>query len=253
MYGKIFASLYQGTLRGKSHEILVFTNLIASCDREGFVDKHFKAIADEVGLTLEEVKQAVSNLEKADPESRSSELDGSRLEKIEEHREWGWRIVNYVKYRMIRDEEERREYNRLRQAEYRAKKKGVTTTVTNVNDMLQMSNKCTNAEAEGKADAEAYKKKEEYTESFEVFWKSYPKKTGKGGAYNEWRKIPVATHGKIMTSLEVQKLSRQWGSDGGKFIPNPQTWLHQKRWDDELEGAKPKETDFSDWTNKTFR
>ena len=45
MYCKLFASLYQGTLRGQSDEILVFTNLLANCDRDGYVDKHFRAIA----------------------------------------------------------------------------------------------------------------------------------------------------------------------------------------------------------------
>ena len=38
MYCKLFASLYQGTLRGKSHEILVFTNLLAHADAEA--DRH---------------------------------------------------------------------------------------------------------------------------------------------------------------------------------------------------------------------
>lgn len=123
MYCKLFASLYQGTLRGKSNEILVFTNLLATCDKEGFVDKHFKSIAEEVGLTMEQVKLAILNLEAPDPESRSQELEGSRLERIEGHRDWGWRIVNYVKYSQILNAEERREYNKLRQREYRANKK----------------------------------------------------------------------------------------------------------------------------------
>ena len=70
MYCKLFASLYQGTLRGKSHEILVFTNMLAHADAEGCVDKHFRAIADEVGLSVDEVKEAVENLESPDPESR---------------------------------------------------------------------------------------------------------------------------------------------------------------------------------------
>lgn len=143
MYCKLFASLYQGTLRGKSHEILVFTNLLAHCDKEGFVDKHFKAIADEVGLTLDEVKKALETLEAPDHESRSSELDGARIERIESHREWGWRIVNYVKYSEILNYEERREYNRVRQAEYRAQKRDSRKLSMTVNDKPHLSQVCT--------------------------------------------------------------------------------------------------------------
>ena len=71
MFGKVFASLYQGSLRGQAHEILVFTNMIACADREGFVDKHPRAIAEECGITVDEVRAAIANLEAPDPESRS--------------------------------------------------------------------------------------------------------------------------------------------------------------------------------------
>lgn len=119
MYCKLFASLYQGTLRGKAHEILVFTNLLACCDQYGTVDKHFRAIADEVGLTPDEVKTAIANLESPDPESRSKEHDGARIVRIDDGRTWGWRVVNYLKYRAIRNEEDRREQNRAAQARKR--------------------------------------------------------------------------------------------------------------------------------------
>ena len=112
MYGKVFASLYQGTLRGKAHPILVFTNLISTANRHGEVDRHWRAIADDIGLTTEEVRDAIDFLMAPDPESRSPDCDGARLTLIAPHRAWGWVIVNYAKYRDIRDEEERRDYMR---------------------------------------------------------------------------------------------------------------------------------------------
>jgi len=121
MYCKLFASLYQGTLRGRSHEILVFTNLLANADAAGFVDKHFRAIAEEVGLSQDEVKAAIQVLESPDLESRSPEASGARLVKMDSHRAWGWRIVNYIKYRQIRSEEDRREQNRAAQERFRNK------------------------------------------------------------------------------------------------------------------------------------
>jgi hypothetical protein len=42
---------------------------------------------------------------------------------MDEHRDWGWCVVNYVKYRAIRSEDDRREQNRLAQERWRNKNK----------------------------------------------------------------------------------------------------------------------------------
>jgi hypothetical protein len=123
MYVKLFTSIYQGTLRGKSHGLLVFTNLLAHADSTGAVDVHPNAIADEVGLTVDQVRAALIDLESPDPESRSPENEGRRIIRLDGHRAWGWQIVNYVKYRSIRSEDERREQNRLAQERWRNKNK----------------------------------------------------------------------------------------------------------------------------------
>lgn len=128
MYAKIFTSLYQGTLRGDTHGLVVFTNLLAHADAEGWVDIHPRAIAEEVGLTLEQVRAAINCLESPDPESRSPEEEGRRIVRLDEHRDWGWRIVNHAKYRAIRNEEERREQNRLAQQRWREKNKPSVST-----------------------------------------------------------------------------------------------------------------------------
>ena len=102
MYVKLFTSIYQGTLRGNSHGLLVFTNLLAHCDPTGYADIHPKAIAEEVGLTVDEVQAALSVLEAPDADSRSPEENGRRIIRADGHRAWGWRVVNYGKYRAIR-------------------------------------------------------------------------------------------------------------------------------------------------------
>jgi hypothetical protein len=63
---------YQGSLRGRSHEILVFTNLLATCDRDGYVDRHFRAIAEDVGISEGEVRSAILNLEAPDPDKQNT-------------------------------------------------------------------------------------------------------------------------------------------------------------------------------------
>ena len=123
MYGKLFKSLYEGSLRGKSHEILVFTNMIGSKDENHNVDKTQLAISQEVGLTEEEVCAAIKNLEAPDPKSRTEIEEGRRIIRLDEHRDWGWWVVNGEKYERIKNEEDRREANRISQQRYRDKKK----------------------------------------------------------------------------------------------------------------------------------
>lgn len=72
---------------------------------------------------------------------------------------------------------------------------------------------------------------------FSEFWQAYPKKVGKKAALGAWKRIKVdaALFDKIMQAVAAAKQSEQWLREGGRFIPNPSTWLNQGRWDDELE------------------
>ena len=69
---------------------------------------------------------------------------------------------------------------------------------------------------------------------FDAFWLAYPRKVGKGAAERAWKRIGPSAElcVTITTAIEQQKTGRQW-SEG--FIPNPATWLNQKRWEDEVE------------------
>lgn len=130
MYVKLFSSLYQGTLRGNSHGILVFTNLLAHCDKYGIADIHPRAIAEEVGLSVEDVRVALDELEAPDAESRTPDDGGRRIVRVDEHRAWGWRVVNYAKYRAIKNEDDRREANRLAVAKHRERKSASSHVIT---------------------------------------------------------------------------------------------------------------------------
>lgn len=74
------------------------------------------------------------------------------------------------------------------------------------------------------------------SEDFEKFYATYPKKQGKKKAEEIWMRLRIGDElfAKIMTALEAHKKSPQWVKDGGLFIPMPQTWLYQERWNDEL-------------------
>ena len=159
MYAKLFTSIYQGTLRGNSHGLLVFTNLLAHADKEGVSDIHPRAIAEEVGLSVQQVQAALDELEAPDSESRSPENEGRRIVRVDEHRAWGWVVVNYLKYRAIRSEDDRREQNRISQANWRARnadsKQSKPPSAGVSRDKPPSAHTEADGEAEGEADLEA--------------------------------------------------------------------------------------------------
>jgi hypothetical protein len=68
---------------------------------------------------------------------------------------------------------------------------------------------------------------------FEAFWAAYPNKVGKAAALKSYktaaRKTDLAT---MLAAIEAQRRGEKWTRDGGRFIPNPATWLNQERWED---------------------
>lgn len=80
---------------------------------------------------------------------------------------------------------------------------------------------------------------------FKSFWKAYPKKVGKGAAEKSFKKYKPddALLEQMLTAIESQKKSDQWKKDAGQFIPNPSTWLNQKRWLDE--GCEKKSVEYT--------
>lgn len=81
-----------------------------------------------------------------------------------------------------------------------------------------------------------------YSAEFESFWVDYPKKTGKGAAYKAWKKLrpSQSLQSAISSAIAKQKRSRQWLNENGRYIPNPATWLNERRWDDD--GTQPQLT-----------
>lgn len=73
-------------------------------------------------------------------------------------------------------------------------------------------------------------------QGFEEFWREYPKKIGKGAAERAWKKIQPDKKliDEILSALRAVKQTDQWRRENGQYIPNPSTWLNQRRWEDEV-------------------
>lgn len=68
---------------------------------------------------MEECEKALAKFLAPDPYSRSPEHEGRRIEPVD----GGWQILNHDKYREKLSVEDRREYKRVKQAEYRTRQK----------------------------------------------------------------------------------------------------------------------------------
>ena len=82
---------------------------------------------------------------------------------------------------------------------------------------------------------------------FEKFWKLYPKKIAKQGAWEEFKMLQpsdeLLTH--ILASLQQQIDAADLLQSQGHWIPKwkfPANWLAQHCWEDEIDLPKPKET-----------
>jgi len=72
-------------------------------------------------------------------------------------------------------------------------------------------------------------------EEFSMFWAAYPKKVGKGAAEKAWMRAKINGHAAdVISAVDRQRQSEQWQKENGQFIPNPATWITQRRWEDEL-------------------
>ena len=76
---------------------------------------------------------------------------------------------------------------------------------------------------------------------FAQFWELYPKRVAKQAAAKAFGRIKPdeALMRKILDAVQRQKDSPQWREEGGKYIPNPATWLNGRRWEDEEQEARP--------------
>jgi len=66
---------------------------------------------------------------------------------------------------------------------------------------------------------------------FAEFWIAYPKKVGKGAAEAAWKKHRPPLQSCI-DAIAIASRSFDWTKESGQYIPNPATWLNQRRWED---------------------
>ena len=136
MFAKIFTQIFDSSIAEDYQTRHVFEDLLKLCDINGVVDMTPEAIARRTKVPFEIVTRGIAELEKPDARSRNPAHGGARIVRLDEHRDWGWFVVNYEHYRAIASEDQRREKTRLRVQRYREKEKR-TVTPRNASNAMQ--------------------------------------------------------------------------------------------------------------------
>ena len=233
-YVKLWSNLLKSSvLEQDLHVRWFWIALLLEADQYGNVYGTPEALARIANVPIGQATQALQVLMAPDPNSTTGDEDGRRILNPEPNL---WYIVNYQKYRGIKDiaEERRKTADRVRK--HRQKKvTDVTPDVTDGNAIVVGSTYKVEAESsKTTTSARKARSKVAYSEDFETFWRVYPRPTNKGEAWKAWQKIaePVPSLHDLLAAVSRAGQSRQWVKDGGQFIPYPATWINARGWED---------------------
>jgi hypothetical protein len=127
-FGKHHVSMYEGSMVGKGSPFFAVWGYVISHQKpngkpatEMLVELNPQIIAFLLGEKEEVVVSKITEMCEPDPKSRTPDLDGRKLVK---RGEYTYLVVNGLAWRKIRNDEERNEYQRIKQAEYRQRKLG---------------------------------------------------------------------------------------------------------------------------------
>lgn len=153
MFAKVFTQIFDSSIAEDYQVRLVFEDFLTLADIDGVVDMTRKALSRRTNVPIEIVNRAIDVLEKPDPESHRPDEEGRRIKRLDDHRDWGWFIVNYEYYRSLASEEQRRTKTRERVRRFREKpnnSESCNADVTKCNDSPSTSS-YTSSSSEGES------------------------------------------------------------------------------------------------------
>lgn len=146
---KLFGSILESTIWDESPEVrVVWITLLAMANSRGEVESSIPGLVNRSRVDRAHVDRALAVLMAPDPDSRTKEHEGRRIEPID----GGWKILNHAKYRMKMSADERRERDAERK---RAKRREMRASADSPQSSAKILNVAhTDAEAESYAEAE---------------------------------------------------------------------------------------------------
>lgn len=153
-YTKLFGSILASTIwREDDKTRLVWITILAMVNRNGIAEGSIPGLADMARVSVTDCEAALEKLQSPDKYSRSQEYEGRRITPVD----GGWLVLNYRKYRDRMNKDDRREYNRLKQAECRMRNLSANVSKCQTPSALSAQAEAT-ATAPSEAEAEANQK-----------------------------------------------------------------------------------------------
>lgn len=151
-FTKLFSSITDSSIWCEDSDTkVVWVTMLAMADEFGRVLSSVPGLAKRANVSVEATRKALDKFLAPDPDSRSRfrdpNDDGRRIEVTE----MGWRLLNHSFFRELRNDEDRREQNRLAQQRHRER---VSKMSANVSTGQQMSAESAHTEADTEADAD---------------------------------------------------------------------------------------------------
>ncbi len=203
MYGKFFSSTYTGSMFGAGSDVFAVWGYVIAHTQKGQVELNPKLLSAIIGSPETNIRKAIEKLCKPDPLSRSKIEDGKRL--IREG-EYAYKVPTYFTYRRIRDEDDRRAYNRLKKAEQRARDK------VNHSQGVSICESNMSAQAEAEAETETERSKAKPTSSREQS-NEQPKAADDVGNQDSINRVLKAYAESPVTSRRINPADRQTAKD----------------------------------------
>lgn len=220
-YTKLFGSIIGSTIWRESPETCkVWITMLAMANRYGIVEVSLPGLADFCRISLKETQKAISILSAPDTFSRTKDNQGRRIQETD----GGWLILNHAKYREKMSVDERREYNRVKQAEFRERKQKSNMSMT------------PDASLAESAHTEAQEEEDEVSQPIEeTIYEIYPRKVGKKDALKAIKNaLATKTPAELQTAVKAYaEAVALWPESDRQFIPHPATWFNRGSYDDD--------------------
>lgn len=144
-FTKLFSSITESTVWAEpDHVRIMWITMLAMADRQGRIFSSIPGLAGRARVTVEQAEEALDKFLSPDKYSRTKKYEGRRITLID----GGWALLNYEKYRELRDNESDKERKREWARKHRAEIRLSASTID------QGRPESTQAEAEAEAEEE---------------------------------------------------------------------------------------------------
>jgi hypothetical protein len=264
-YTKLSSSILTSTLWMEDDATrIVWVTMLAMKDRHGEVMGSVPGLANIARVPVAACRAAIQKFLSPDPDSRTSDYDGRRIEVIR----GGWAVLNHAAYRDLDSDHDRKQRDAIRQQRCRAKKPLPApndVTVSRRDDAMSQRDSVTSHARSAiqmqisDTDSKAVKTEENTSmpdsgessgesapdsgpghtskdDGFEELWDAYGLKKSRPPAESAWRNLSKKSRAAAMAAVpayvaSTDRYDENTGKPKRKYL---QGWLNARRWEDEI-------------------